>query len=56
MAVEVYRNRTRRLWSVRECGRVIGHAPAIALIGVTLRASEAARIRCLRSGARDVHA
>ncbi|OHV14708.1 hypothetical protein BK022_24455 [Methylorubrum extorquens] len=53
---EVYRNRSRRLWSVRECGRVVGHAPAIALVGVVFRASEAARLRCLRTGARDVHA
>ncbi|SOR28808.1 conserved protein of unknown function [Methylorubrum extorquens] len=56
MAVEVYRNRSRRLWSVRECGRVVGHRLDVALVGATFRAREAARIRCLRSGARDVHA
>lgn len=55
-AVEVYRNLTRRAWSVRVGGRVVGHVPAIALAGVTLRASEAARLRCLRTGCRDVHA
>ena len=54
--VEIYRNLTRRAWSVRVGGRVVGHVPAIALVGVTLRASDAARLRCLRTGARDVHA
>lgn len=54
--VEAYRNLTRRSWSVRVGGRVVGHAPAIALLGVTLRASDAARLRCLRTGCRDVHA
>ncbi|BCM81601.1 hypothetical protein mvi_00620 [Methylobacterium indicum] len=46
----------RRAWSVRVAGRVVAHVQAIALVGVTLRASEAGRIRCLRTGARDVHA
>jgi hypothetical protein len=54
--VEAYRNLTRRSWSVRVAGRVVGHVPAIALAGVTLRASDAARLRCLRTGSRDVHA
>ena len=30
--------------------------PAIVLADVVLRASEAGRLRCLRTGARDVHA
>lgn len=55
-AVEVYRNLTRRAWSVRVGGRVVGHVQAVALAGVTLRSSDAARQRCLRTGARDVHA
>ncbi|MFE1597433.1 hypothetical protein [Methylobacterium sp. ID0610] len=55
-AVEVYRNLTRRAWSVRAGGRVVGHVAAIALRDVALRSSEAARIRCLRLGVRDVHA
>jgi hypothetical protein len=55
-SADVYRNLTRGSWSVRVEGRVVGHVPAIALIGVTLRASDAARLRCLRTGARDVHA
>lgn len=54
--VEAYRNLTRRSWSVRVDGRVVGHVPTIALAGATLRASDAARLRCLRTGYRDVHA
>lgn len=37
-------------------GRVVAHVPAISLWGVAFRASEAGRLRCLRTGARDVHA
>ncbi len=48
---DVYRNLTRRAWSVRERGRVVGHVPAIVLADVVLRASEAGRQRCLRTGA-----
>ena len=55
-SVDVHRNLTRRAWSVRVGGRVVGHVPAIALRDVTLRSSNAARLRCLRLGARDVHA
>lgn len=52
----VYRNRTRRCWSLREGRRVVGYADAVALVEVRLLASEAARIRVLRTGATDVHA
>lgn len=55
-AVEAYWNRTRRLFSVRRGGRVIAHVPALALAGCRFRASEAGRLRCLRTAARDVHA
>ena len=55
-SAEIYRNLTRQAWSVRIGGRVVGHVPSIALAGVTLRASEASRLRCLRLGIRDVHA
>lgn len=54
--VEVYRNLTRKAWSVRVAGRVVGHVPAIALRDVVLLASEASRLRCVRLGVRDVHA
>ena len=53
---DIYWHRGRRLWSVREAGRVVAHVPAIALVDVAFRASEASRSRCLRTGCRDVHA
>ena len=56
LAVDAYWNRTRRLFSVRRGGRVIAHVPAPTLAGCLFRASEAGRLRCLRTGARDVHA
>jgi len=55
-AVDVYRNLTRRAWSVRRAGRVFAHVQALCLAGVTLRASEASRLRCVSRGIRDVHA
>lgn len=55
-SVDVHRNLTRKAWSVRINRRVIGHVAAIALRDVTLRSSNAARLRCLRLGIRDVHA
>jgi hypothetical protein len=39
---------------VREGGRVVGQVEAIALVDVTLMASEAGRRRCLRRGQREV--
>lgn len=54
--VDVYWNRTRRLWSVREDGLVVGHVAEIVLGRVTLHASEPARQRMLRTGERTVHA
>lgn len=54
--VEIYRNLTRRRWSVRVGRWVAAHMEAIALRDVTFRSSEAARIRTLRTGIRDVHA
>lgn len=53
---DVYWHRGRRCWSVRVAGQVVAHVPAIVLVGVVFRASEAARQRCLRLGVRDVHA
>lgn len=55
-SVEIYRNLTRAAWSVRVAGRVVGHVRAFALRDVVLRSSNAARLRCLRLGTRDVHA
>lgn len=55
-SVDVYRNLTRRAWSVRVAGRVVGRVKAIALRDVVLRSSNAARLQCLRLALRDVHA
>lgn len=54
MLADVYRNRTRRAWSVRVGGRVVGHRASVCLVGVTLRASDAGRVRCLARGSREV--
>jgi hypothetical protein len=56
LAVDAYWNRTRLLFSVRLGGRVVAHLPALVLSGCRFRASEAGRLRYLRTGARDVHA
>lgn len=55
-AVDAYWNQTRHQFSVRRGGRVIAHVPALVLSGCLFRASEAGRLRCLRTAARDVHA
>ncbi|TGD99745.1 hypothetical protein [Methylobacterium nonmethylotrophicum] len=52
----VYYNRSRKLWSIRSNGIVIGHAPSLALAGCVLHAGESARLRCVSTGQRDVHA
>jgi len=44
-----------RLFSVRRGGRVVAHVPTLALRDCSFRASEPGRLRCLRTGARDVH-
>lgn len=56
MTTEIYRNLTRRCWSLREGGRVVAHVAAAALADVTLHASEPSRLRFLRTGRRTVHA
>lgn len=56
MTTEIYRNLTRRCWSVREGGRVVAHVSAAALADVSLHASEPSRLRFLRTGHRTVHA
>lgn len=52
---DVYRHRPKRLWSVRDHGRVSGHRQAVALADATFRVSEPGRLRALR-GRREVHA
>ncbi len=56
MATDIYRNLSRRCWSLRQGGRVVAHAASAALADVTLHASEPARLRYLRTGHRTVHA
>lgn len=54
--MDVYWNRTRRLWSLREDGLVVAHLDRLALGRVTFHASEPGRQRMLRTGERTVHA
>lgn len=54
--IDVYWNRTRKRWSLREDGRVVGHTTEVVLGRVTLHASEPARQRMLRTGDRTVQA
>lgn len=56
MTTDLYRNLTRRCWSLREGGRVVAHLASAALADVTLHASEPSRQRYLRTGHRTVHA
>ena len=53
---DVYRNRIRRVWSVRESGLVVAHVDACALYDVVFQVSEAARQRTLRTRHRAVMA
>ncbi len=53
---DVYRNLTRRCWSIRERGRVIGHLQSLTLAGVVMVVRPGARARVLRTGHREVHA
>lgn len=53
---DVHRNLSRRCWSVREGGRVVEHAPEIALRDVRLIVQPGGRVAVIRSGHRCVHA
>lgn len=53
---DVYRNLTRRCWSIRERGRVVGHAPTVTLADAVMVVRPGARARVLRTGHREVHA
>ena len=54
--VQAYWNRTRRTWSVRQAGIVTGRRASLALADCVLHAGESARLRCIATGDRDVHA
>ena len=53
---DVYRHRPKRMWSVRDHGRITGHAASLTLVDARFRVSEAGRLRALRTGRREVHA
>lgn len=54
--VQVYFNLHRRCWSVRQRGRVIGHATTMSLINVEWRVQPSGRERVRREGRKNVHA
>ena len=54
--VEVYFNVRKRVFSVREHGKVIGHTDKILLKDVQFVVREAGRQRVLRTGCKNVHA
>ena len=54
--VQVYFNLHRRCWSVRQRGRVIGHANSLVLRDVTWRVQPSGRERVRREGRKNVHA
>ena len=53
---DVYRNHTRQCWSIRERGRVVGHAPSVTLADAVMVVRPGSRARVLRTGHREVHA
>lgn len=53
---DVYRNLTRRCWSIRERGRVVGHLQTVTLAGAVMVVRPGSRARVIRTGNREVHA
>lgn len=51
---EIYRCLPRKLWSVREGGRVVGHVDAVALSDVTFHASASGVKRIVANRRREV--
>lgn len=58
MNVFVYRNVTKKCWSVKDVatGRVIMHADELVLCNATFKVAEAGRLRVLREKRKNVHA
>lgn len=54
LAVEAYRNLSRRCWSVRRTGRVVGHVQTLTLAGAVFRVSAAGVRRVQARQAREV--
>lgn len=56
MRVRVYWNSTKKVWSVRQSGRVVKHLRELDLWAVTFVVSEKGRQRVLRERRKSVHA
>lgn len=56
MIVKVYRNLTKKCWSIQHRGLVIAHANTVELANVTFKVSQSGRDRCLREHRKNVHA
>ena len=54
--VKVHRNLNNGTWSVKQSGRVVGHATQIALRDVTWIVQEGGRKRVVEKGQKNVHA
>jgi hypothetical protein len=54
--VEVYWNLHKRLFSIRQKGKVIAHMGTVGLTDVTFRVQPAGRERVRREGKKNVHA
>lgn len=54
--VKVYRNLTKRCYSIQQAGRVVGHCAGFRLNLVGFQVSEAARQRVISTGRKNVHA
>lgn len=56
MKTEVYWNLHKRLFSLRQNGRVVAHMGKLCLTDVTFRVQPAGRERVRRTGRKNVHA
>lgn len=54
--VKVYRNRTRKCWSVMQGGLVVAHTQHVALRDVRLVVGQKSRATVVRKGKRGFHA
>jgi hypothetical protein len=56
LVVQVYFNRTRKLWSIRRGGKLVARVEALCLEDCRMHVSEIARLKVLVTGKRTVHA
>jgi hypothetical protein len=54
--VQVYKNLHKRMWSVRQGGRVVFHCNKLILKDCTFRVQPSGRKRVLKKGQKNVHA